>query len=358
MTHLTSFSPFLIENGNIFFEKPAFRELVLSIAPQGAVLADPKVIEKAASLQEALGPAFSLIPIFGGKSRATKEALEDELFKKKLGRDCLLIGVGGGVVTDLVGYLASTYMRGVPLILVPTTLLAMVDAAIGGKNGIDTPFGKNLIGTFYIPKAIFIDLDFLQTLPEKEGSNGLAEILKYGLTLNPAIWERIEKNAAAWRERENLEWLIRSSMEAKTKVVQEDPQETKGFRRTLNFGHTVGHALELLSDFSIDHGQAVALGSMSESYLSHRLGFLSGDSLARILALYRKLGFALKLPNRFSPSAFKEALAMDKKSKGNKPRCVLIDAIGSAVSFEGTYCRPIEEKEMDDLIHWMRTYGS
>ncbi len=342
--------------GRGFAQSELFITTCRSLAKRGAVLADANVRALASRIQKSLGTDFALIPVAGGeasKSRSAKEKLEDELLKRKCGRDSLLIAVGGGVTTDLVGYIASTYMRGVPLVLVPTTLLAMVDAAIGGKTGVDTPYGKNQIGTFYFPKSIFIDVDLLETLPEKEWPNGLAEIAKYGLIHDPAIWDLLEKNSHHWRKPETLETLILSSIRVKMDVVEKDPLEQTGLRRILNFGHTVGHALELLSHYEMDHGQAVAIGCVAESFLSHLLGFLPKDALERILRLYQTLGFHSKWPKNLQKEAFLEAMSIDKKSKGGEIRCVLIDRIGHCVPFDGEYCRIIKQKEIEAMVDWM-----
>lgn len=309
----------------------------------GAIVVDEKIAEfHGAAIQKMLG--YELIAIPNQKTREAKQALEDELFKKNLGRDAFLIGVGGGALTDLVGFTASTYMRGVPLILIPSTLLGMVDAAIGGKTGIDTPFGKNSIGSFYLPKAIFIDLDLLKTLPEIEMKNGLSEILKVGLVANRTIWEK----GAQWEQ--ELPYLIRASIKEKVRVVETDFEEKKGLRRILNFGHTVGHALELLSNYQMAHGEAVALGCMAEGYLSHRLGYLSKRDFETILSLYQNLGYAFK---KVDPKAFVDAMNRDKKAKGKEARFVLIDQIGHALPFDGEYCTSVPQENIDQMIKWM-----
>ncbi len=311
---------------------------------QGAIVVDQSIAKiHGLVIQKAIG--FELIAIPNQKTREAKQALEDELFKCKMGKDSILIGMGGGALTDLVGFTASTYMRGVSLILIPTTLLAMVDAAIGGKTGIDTPFGKNLIGTFYLPKAIFIDTDLLKTLPEIELKNGLSEILKIGLVADPHIWEM----ATHWQQK--LVSLIRATILAKCKIVEADFEEKTGLRRILNFGHTVGHALELLSDYQMPHGEAVALGCMAESYLSHLLGYLSKKDFETILILYEKLGYSFK---KIDLTSLIDAMNRDKKGKMGKARFVLIDRMGHAVPFDGEYCREAPQRAIDQMIEWMQ----
>lgn len=179
------------------------------------------------------------------KTRKTKEKIEDGLIQKGFGSDTVIVGLGGGVVTDLAGFVAATYCRGVKLVLIPTTLLGMVDAAIGGKNGVNTPKAKNRIGTFYFPELIMIDTDFLKTLPEKEMLMGGAEILKYGLIDDPSLFQDLPKLFSS------IDKTIEKSIAAKKKVVGEDPEEKKGLRRILNFGHTIGHALETIENYKI-----------------------------------------------------------------------------------------------------------
>ncbi len=341
-------------------DHPAFAAAILAWPKRGAIIADAAVAERyglgIAKKLDKENLKYPVISFPGGeasKSREIKQVLEDELLKRKLGRDCLIIAVGGGVTTDLVGYLASTYMRGVPVVYIPTSLLAMVDAAIGGKTAVDTPFGKNLIGTFYHPKSIFIDVDFLKTLPQSEWQNGLGEILKYGLIANEALFARCEKDVLHWKEGEIIEKLILSSIQTKVGVVELDPDE-KGYRRILNFGHTVGHALEHLSQFAIPHGEAVAIGCMAESYLSYKLGHLPLKVLDRILKLFRQFGFSIKLPKRFDKLRFFEAMALDKKAKNAVPRVVLIDQIGHCVPFDGEYCSIIKPREFEEMLDWMK----
>lgn len=319
-------------------------------ASQIAIIADTAI---ASTLGQELATHLDalLLPFTGGetaKTRESKEKFEDELMRRKFGRDTLLIGLGGGVVTDFTAFLASTYMRGVPLILVPTTLLAMVDASIGGKTGVDTPYGKNLIGTIYHPSHIFIDPSLLSSLPEPEWTYGLSEILKCGLIASPSIWSLLENNPSHWKK--SLHELLLPSIRVKKWVVENDPHETLGLRRILNFGHTIGHALEMLSGFKMAHGEAVAIGCIAESCLSHRLGLISQHDLSRIKALFQKFPFSLKLPKPFSLPAMLDAMKIDKKAKKEEARFVLIDQIGHAAPFEGEYCRTVPDSLLEAVI--------
>lgn len=317
-------------------------EVCHAISKQGAILVDANIANTiGAKFQNTLD--YELIPIPHGKTREIKQLIEDELFKRKLGRDSVIVAIGGGATTDLSGFIAATYMRGVPLVLVPTTLLAMVDAAVGGKTGVDTPFGKNTVGCLCLPKAIFIDTSLIADLPEKEMKNGMAEILKYGLVDNEDIWKR----CGNWQN--EIEFLIREGVACKKKIIEKDFND-QGLRRILNFGHTVGQGLELIFEYKIAHGEAVAIGCMAESYLSYLMGYLEKEILEQILNQYRKLGYALK---KFDPKALLNAMTMDKKAKEGLPRFVLIDRIGHAMEFEGQYCRTADGKELEKMITWM-----
>ncbi len=282
------------------------------------------------------------------KSREIEHYLIDELCKRKCGRDTLLIALGGGVTTDLVGFVASIYMRGVPLILIPTTLLAIVDAAIGGKTGIDTSYGKNLVGTIYPPQAIFSDLNMLDTLPEKEWFNGRAEVLKMGLIQDASIWEMAGKNS------QDPE-IILKAIEGKIAIVTQDPRE-HSLRRVLNFGHTIGHALETVAEYEMPHGEAVALGCVVEAHLSMQLGYLEENAFEQIRALYAS--FPLKLPINYSRSALLQAMAHDKKKAKGEVRFVLIDRIGHAHPFEGAYCRTVTQSALEPTLDWMERWKS
>ncbi len=270
------------------------------------------------------------------KTRAAKEAIEDELTRRGHGRDTMLIGFGGGAICDLVGFIAATHLRGVPHILVPTTLLAMVDASIGGKTGIDTPLGKNLIGAFYPPRAIFADLDLLDTLPPRAWLHGLAEVFKLGLAYDPSLFDL---------PRDEL--VLRAGL-AKMEIVERDPYD-HGLRAILNFGHTIGHALENLSNYTLPHGEAVAMGSLTESYLSLCMGLLDRASFDKIKTLYQR--FAYRLPKGYSRAALKQAMRSDKKRVAGVVHFVLIDRIGHAVPSQ-----PVPDEKLNEALTWMENY--
>lgn len=287
------------------------------------------------------------------KTRQWKEWIEDEMLQKKVGKGWGLLLIGGGVVSDLGGFVAATYGRGIPTVNMPTTLLGMVDASIGGKVAVNTDWGKNLIGTFHHPKYVFIDSDFLNDLPERELLNGMAEIIKYALIRSKTLFNKLEDKANF-----DLNEAIFESCFIKKEIVERDPYE-KGERRILNYGHTIAHALEALSDFQLAHGEAVAIGMIVEAYLSFRLGYLSPQVFERIVSVVKLWGFPLKLPLKMKVDRFLEVLTYDKKGECNVPRFVLLENIGNPLSFEGRYCSMIDPTILLEGITWMcSTFGS
>jgi len=265
----------------------------------------------------------------GSKTMDTALALTARLLELGVDRHSLLLALGGGVVGDLTGFVASIYMRSVPCIQIPTTLMAQVDSSIGGKTAVNLPQGKNLLGTFYQPKRIFTDLKFLETLSDDEYLNGVAEIVKYGVIDEPGFFELLEKEVPAMRNRnrEMLEKVIERSCQIKKGVVEIDEQES-GFRRILNYGHTLGHAMEAASNFTLPHGKAVALGMIAASGISVQSGFLVQEERDRIENLIRNLGLPFKLPEGISRSTVLEHLQMDKKKEGSDLPFVLLKKIG------------------------------
>ena len=245
-----------------------------------------------------------------------------------------IIALGGGVVGDLAGFIASVYKRGIPYIQIPTTLLAQVDSSIGGKVGIDLAYGKNLVGSFYQPRLVLSDIALLNTLPKKQVISGLAEVIKYGLIKDKVLFEYIEKNyqRISGLERPSLEYIINKCALIKADIVTQDEKETKGVRTILNFGHTIAHAIEAAGNFkAYNHGQAVGLGMLAAAEISLDLGLLSSkETISRIKDLLFRVGLPVNLKG-LSIERIIKALAFDKKFIRGKNRFVLLKNIGQAV---------------------------
>jgi len=287
------------------------------------------------------------------KTRKTKEKLEDAMLKLRCGRDTCIVAVGGGITTDIAGFIASTYCRGIPIIYVPTSLLAMVDASIGGKTGVDTPYGKNLIGTFYQPRTVFIDIDTLKTLPEKEFKNGLVELIKHAIIKDKKLFYFLLKNVTKIKKRFklDLESSILTSCKIKKFIVERDEQDL-GMRQLLNFGHTIGHALEQVSNYKLSHGMAVAFGIIAESYMALKLGILSNDKFEKIKDIFKQFNIHVtKLDEAYSKKAIKQALLMDKKNINQTPRFALIKDIGSAYFGATGYTSVVPDNIIDQGIN-------
>jgi len=288
-----------------------------------------------AKVLEAFGEAglqASVIEIPAGEASKNISMLMDiagRLLSMGADRKTVLIALGGGVVGDLTGFIASVYMRSVPYIQIPTTLIGQVDSAIGGKTAVDLPQGKNLLGTFYQPAAVFADLDFLETLPEKEFANGLAEMIKYGIIEDEKMFRLLEENMEVIKSRDSalLAKTVETCCRIKKSIVEIDERE-QGLRRILNFGHTLGHALEAVSDYALSHGEGVALGMIAAAKLSVKLHYLSGEESERITALIGKAGLPIKIPQDFAAEAVIERLKMDKKKKDGVIHFVLVKKIG------------------------------
>ena len=266
------------------------------------------------------------------KNWQTLNRIFDALLENRCERATTIIALGGGVVGDLAGFAAATYQRGVPFIQLPTTLLSQVDSSVGGKTGINHPLGKNMIGAFYQPRLVLADTDTLKTLPERELSAGLAEVIKYGLIRDLAFFEWLEANMEKLRARdpEALTHAIECSCRNKAEVVAEDETETD-VRALLNLGHTFGHAIEAgLGYGKWLHGEAVAAGMVMAAELSRRIGWLSQADVARTAALLRRAGLPVRGPV-LGADRYMALMALDKKVASGKLRLILLEALGKGV---------------------------
>jgi 3-dehydroquinate synthase len=282
------------------------------------------------------GETLTIPPGETSKTRDHWARLTDQLLERQFGRDSGLVALGGGVTGDLTGFVAATYMRGLPYIQVPTTLLAMLDASVGGKTGVDTPHGKNLIGAFHPPAAVLADPLTLNPLPEREYRSGLAEAVKHGLIADQAYFEWMESEAVALTRRDPgaVTHLIRRSIEIKAEIVSGDERES-GRRAILNAGHTVGHALEQVSGYRLPHGEAVALGLVVESELAERLGIAPSGLRGRVAGLLGRLGLPQRLAERLEPGALLASMATDKKNRAAQIRFALPSGLGQMQRLDG-----------------------
>ena len=263
------------------------------------------------------------------KSLETFSEIIDQLIETKHDRSTTIVALGGGVVGDIAGFVAATYMRGVDLVQVPTTLLAQVDSAVGGKTGVNHTHGKNLIGAFYQPRTVVIDVEVLQSLPQRIFVEGLAEVIKYGVINDVEFFEWLENNheKVLARDTASLEYIVRRSCEIKADVVALDERE-QGVRAILNFGHTFGHAIEALTGYGAYlHGEAVALGMRMAADLSVRLDICASNALERIERILDLYGLNSQMPS-LSPLAMIDAMGLDKKVHEGTIRLVLISRIG------------------------------
>ena len=262
------------------------------------------------------------------KRMATVEALAEKLVSLRADRSAVIVALGGGVVGDVTGFLSSVYMRGVDVVQVPTTVLAQVDASVGGKTGVNLKSGKNLVGTFYQPRVVLIDPQVLTTLPEREFRSGLYEALKCGVIANLELFEHFEQNRdkILARDPAALEWLITKSVRLKAEVVAADERES-GLRRVLNFGHTIGHALEADTNYRhFLHGEAVAWGMIAAANIAAEIGKLPFQSLQRIVEAVRSLGELPKVTS--APQRIVRLLGSDKKTSNGVVHFVLPSKIG------------------------------
>lgn len=271
------------------------------------------------------------------KDWQTLNLIFDALLENRHTRKTTLVALGGGVVGDMAGFAAASYQRGVPFIQIPTTLLSQVDSSVGGKTGINHPLGKNMVGAFHQPQAVLIDTDSLQTLPAREVSAGLAEVIKYGLIRDDAflVWLEAEMDTLVGLQPEALAEAIFRSCQCKADVVALDEREG-GIRAILNLGHTFGHAIETFAGYGIWlHGEAVGTGMMMAADLSVREGFISSADFQRTVALIKRAGLPASAPANMKEADFLNLMAVDKKNVDGQLRLVLLRALGDAFVTDG-----------------------
>ena len=290
----------------------------------------------------------------GQKTRETWAQLTDQMLAAGFGRDSAVIALGGGVIGDLAGFVAGTFMRGVPVVQVPTTLLAMIDASIGGKTGVDTPAGKNLVGTFHPPAGVIVEPQVLVTLPLRETRAGFAEAIKHGVIADEPYFLEVVGGvpnllSAGGSTSDRMFSLIVRSIEIKADIVSRDERE-EGLRKILNFGHTVGHAVELVTGYSLLHGEAVSIGMAIESRLAERLGIARKGTAAAIKDALGTAGLPTDVPPGCEPKAVLEAMRSDKKARSGKTMFSLPTRIGSMAGADAGWTISVGDDQLREVL--------
>lgn len=291
------------------------------------------------------------------KSRKQWSILTDRILEWGMGRDGAVVAVGGGVTGDLAGFVAATLLRGVPVVQVPTSMVAMIDASVGGKTGVDVRAGKNLVGAFHPPRAVVADPETAATLPRRERAQGLVEAMKHGAIADAGYLARLEADASALLEGEpDATWdAVARSVEIKARIVGEDEREG-GLREVLNFGHTYGHALESASGYALGHGAAVAAGMVLEARLGERVGVTEAGTSERLAAALRHLGVdPLDLP-LLDAEAVLRFLGVDKKARAGVPRFVLLRRVGEVARGEG-WSHDLPRSVVEEVLRPALTHG-
>jgi 3-dehydroquinate synthase len=332
---------------------------VRSLTPQNrVVIITDKTVEKfyASRVSKCVGDGIRIISISPGEQAKTRETwseLTDALLAEGYGRDTTIIALGGGVIGDLVGFVAATYLRGVPYIQVPTTLLAMVDSSIGGKTGVDTSAGKNLVGAFHPPVAVLIDPRVLATLPVEQARAGFAEIVKHGVIADHEYFDTVAAyvgtgGQGARQDLDELTPLIRRSVEIKSAIVAKDERES-GLRKVLNFGHTIGHAIEAASEFKMLHGEAVAIGLVAEARLAERLGIALQGTARNIEGVCRAAGLPTAVPS-IPVDVLLGFTRADKKARQGKVEYALPKCIGEMAKGPQGWTIPVEDDRVREAL--------
>jgi 3-dehydroquinate synthase len=280
------------------------------------------------------------------KNQKTKQYLEEKMLRHACDRNTMILALGGGVVGDIAGFTAATYMRGISYIQIPTTLLAMVDSSVGGKTAIDTQYGKNLIGAFWQPQAVIADIQCLNTLSRKQLINGLIEAIKIFITNDAESFYYTQRNLQKILNKDEnvLKKIINRAVEIKASIVEKDEKEKSGERMICNFGHTIGHAIEMLSDYKILHGFAVGLGILVEAKISQLRGLLDEEQYNQIQSLLSELGVTMDQLKKFDINQILKATILDKKSKSGKAQYVLVEGIGRVHVKQNKFAHPVTDR--------------
>ena len=286
------------------------------------------------------------------KTREVKAYIEDQMLSKEYRRDCCIIAVGGGVVTDLSGFIAGTFGRGVPFINYATTLLAAADASVGGKTAVDTKLATNLIGIFNQPKKVYLDIDTWKTLDKRQLISGMAETIKHACLADKDFFEFLDKHIEDIYnyDKNCLEHVAEMNCKIKYEVVMKDEKE-KSLREILNLGHTVGRAIETVSDYKLLHGEAVSIGLVAEVMLGNKLGFINDEDKEKVINLLNKAGLPTSIPDYIDRDQLVKKLYTDKKVRDGKLRFVFQKGIGDVMEFENnTFAMPISEEQAREII--------
>ena len=329
--HLSAMGDYdvIVQNGSI----DRLGEMLKSSGLQNPILVTDRNIaqfhaERVTSSLRTAGFDSKIITIPAGEAYKNLDTISElwkSFLENGLDRKSTVIAFGGGVIGDMAGFAASTYMRGIQWVCVPTTLLSMVDASLGGKTGFDLPEGKNLIGSFYPPKLVLADPEVLKTLPEAEFISGLAEVVKHGMIADPELFEKCARGVDCVKV--DLEQIVKRAMAVKIKIIEEDPYE-KGFRAALNLGHTVGHAVELVSKFQFRHGEAVAIGMVAEAKMAERLTVATKGLSDKIADTLSALGLPVHIPQNLPHEEIIKTMKVDKKKNAKAIRFALPAEIG------------------------------
>lgn len=293
------------------------------------------------------------------KTRKTKEDIEDAMLSSGFRRDCCIIAVGGGVVTDLAGFVAGTFGRGVPFINYATTLLAAADASVGGKTAVDTPLATNLIGLFNQPEKVYIDVAAWKTLPKRQLASGMAETVKHACLASGDFFRYLEEHMEDIfeLEPEACGQIARENCKVKYEVVMKDERES-GLREVLNLGHTVGRAIETVSGYRLLHGEAVSIGLLAQAHLAVRMGYMTQEECDRVAELLSRAQLPTRIPDYIDREELVRKLYTDKKVRDGKLRFVIQKGIGNVVEFEeGVFATPIPEQTAREIIMDLNSQG-